>query len=440
MAVDLDIVDRPAAEISAGTQAAAEVIQRAASVTRCYSWPMRKRSITLGVLAVVTGWGLGWYTHDRWGLRPDATRATARILSPASSSSAPATGVVTAPPRNGKGDMAQLLERKAFARAVERYEALQGQADDTMVQRAREQLLAHARRLVAQGDYGSAMQLLQRYLHADYRDVQARMLLAEVYRGRHELRAAIDQLYEAKGQAWRPQVLERLDRQIRALVVEYAQTLKQRGDNSGLLALYQDLTQLEPSYAPYFIGLAVAQLAFDDSDAARQSLLLVAQDSQVGAKARELLERVRVATVEPQQPEASAAASAVAGIPLLRSGSHFLVEARLGGTQPARLLIDTGASLTMLTADALKRRGIGAHATGKTGTFNTANGRVRAPIYRLDSLSVGDWQVSDLEVGVLELGDRRIDGLLGMNFLRHFQFFIDQDAALLRLSIATEPG
>jgi clan AA aspartic protease (TIGR02281 family) len=149
---------------------------------------------------------------------------------------------------------------------------------------------------------------------------------------------------------------------------------------------------------------------------------------------------VRVATVEAQQPEAAAAATTVAGIPLLRSGSHFLVEARLGQTQPARLLIDTGASLTMLTADTLKRRGIGAHATGKSGTFNTANGRVRAPIYRLDSLSVGDWQVSDLEVGVLELSDARIDGLLGMNFLRHFQFFIDQDAALLRLSVAAEPG
>ncbi|MGD8674002.1 MAG: hypothetical protein PVH86_11825, partial [Thiogranum sp.] len=316
---------------------------------------MRKRNITLWVLTVVTGWGLGWYTHERWSPRPGATAATPpAALSPTSSSPAP-DAVVAAPQRDREGDMAQLLERKAFVRAVERYEALQGQADDAAAQRAREQLLAYARRLVAQGDYMSAMQLLQRYLQVDYRDVQARMLLAEVYRGRHELRAAIDQLYEAKGQAWRPQVLDRLNRQIRALVAEYAQSLKQSGDNSGVLALYQDLTQLEPSYAPYFIGLAVAQLALDDSDAARQSLLLVAQDPQVGAKARELLERVRVATVEAQQPEAAAAATTVAGIPLLRSGSHFLVEARLGQTQPARLLIDTGASLTMLTADTLKR-------------------------------------------------------------------------------------
>ena len=141
--------------------------------------------------------------------------------------------------------------------------------------------------------------------------------------------------------------------------------------------------------------------------------------------------------LEAQPPETTAAATEVAGIPLVRNGSHYLVDARLG-SQPARLLIDTGASLTMLTPDTLQRSGSGARATGRTGLFNTANGRVSAPIYRLDALSVGDWRVSDLDVGVLELGDPGIDGLLGMNFLRHFQFFIDQNEALLRLSVAAQ--
>ena len=67
---------------------------------------------------------------------------------------------------------------------------------------------------------------------------------------------------------------------------------------------------------------------------------------------------------------------------------------------------------------------------------NTANGRIRAPIYKLSSLTVGDWRVNQLEIGVLDLsGSSNINGLLGMNFLRHFQFFIDQNEALLRLSV-----
>jgi clan AA aspartic protease (TIGR02281 family) len=397
---------------------------------------MRRGTAILLVLALITGWGLGWYSRERW--RPQADRAPSRFIPTAPPSGDLNSGHPDEAMRPESGDaLRQLLESRAFARAVERYGALEARADDATVQRARGELLEHARRLIAQTDYPSAIHLLQLYLQIDYRDVDARLLLADALRGENDMSAAIGQLYEAKGQAWRPETLEELNRRIRAMVAEAADALKQRHDTTALLELYQSLTQLEPSYAPYFIGLATAQLALDDIDAARQSLLLVAQDPEVGARARELLERVRVAAVDVRPPETSAASTEVAGIPLVRNGNHFLVDARLG-SQQARLLIDTGASLTMLTPEMLKRRGLAARATGRTGLFTTANGRVSAPIYRLDSVSIGDWQVSDLDVGVLELGDSGIDGLLGMNFLRHFQFFIDQHEALLRLSIAGE--
>jgi clan AA aspartic protease (TIGR02281 family) len=398
---------------------------------------MRTRTAGLLVLALITGWSLGWISRDRWWPEPQADRVPSSVIATAPSViPLPASPVDVERPARSDA-FRQLLESKAFERAMERYEALQAQADDASVQRARGQLLEHARRLIRQGDYSSATRLLQLYLQTDYRDVEARLLLADALRGEGDLLAAIGQLYEAKGQAWRPETLEELTRTLRAVVAEAAAARKQRGDSAALLELYQDLTRLEPGYAPYFIGLATAQLALDDIDAARQSLLLVAQDPEVGARARELLERVRVAATEAQPPGTSAAATEVAGIPLVRNGSHFLVDVRLG-SQQARLLIDTGASLTMLTPDTLQRSGTGARATGRTGLFNTANGRVSAPIYRLDALSVGDWRVSDLDVGVLELGDAGVDGLLGMNFLRHFQFFIDQNEALLRLSVAAE--
>jgi clan AA aspartic protease (TIGR02281 family) len=400
---------------------------------------MQTRTAGLLVLSLITGWGLGWVSRDRWGLEPQAERVTSDVI-PAASSGGPLPSSPVDVERPERGDaFRQLLESKAFERAMEQYEALQAQADDATVQRARIQLLNRARRLIGHADYSSATRLLQLFLQIDYRDVEARQLLADALRGENDLRAAIGQLYEAKGQAWRQETLEELTRSIRAMVAETADALKQRGDSAGVLELYQDLTQLEPSYAPYFIELASAQLALDDIDAARQSLLLVAQDPEVGARARELLESVRVAAIEAQPPETIAAATEVAGIPLIRNGSHYLVDARLG-SQPARLLIDTGASLTMLTPDTLQRSGSGARATGRTGLFSTANGRVSAPIYRLDALSIGDWQVGDLDVGVLNPGDPGVDGLLGMNFLRHFQFFIDQNEALLRLSVAAQPN
>jgi clan AA aspartic protease (TIGR02281 family) len=398
---------------------------------------MHKAAAGWLVLGLITGWGLGWYSHDHWKPEPQLSRVPVR-MKPSSPPGLSKSADHLIPARPERDDaILQLLQDKAFARAVEAFEALQAQADDATLQRARDQLLGDARQLLVHADYDSAIQLLQRYLEAAYRDVEARMLLSEALRGADDPRAAIEQLYEAKGQAWRPEMLEQLSSRIRALVTDYAGRLRQSGDNNALLELYQALTQLEPSYAPYFIGLASAQLALADSDAARQSLLLVAQDPEVGARARELLEQLRVAATESQPPKTSATATDVAGIPLVRNANHFLVDARLGEAQ-ARLLIDTGASLTMLTPEALQRRGVSAHNTGRTGFFSTANGRVSAPIYRLEALSVGGWQVSNLDVGVLEVDAPHFDGLLGMNFLGKFQFFIDQNASVLRLSVGVQ--
>ncbi|MDH5437071.1 MAG: retroviral-like aspartic protease family protein, partial [Gammaproteobacteria bacterium] len=144
---------------------------------------------------------------------------------------------------------------------------------------------------------------------------------------------------------------------------------------------------------------------------------------------------LNLALARLQDADSPVSVEDVVGIPLHRSGNSFLVDARSADGQSIRLLIDTGASMTILTPDVLDQRGIRYQDTGRTGTFNTANGRVQAPVYKLDSLSVGEWQVNNIEVGVLSLGSSsNVDGLLGMNFLNKFQFFIDQNESLLRLT------
>jgi len=62
--------------------------------------------------------------------------------------------------------------------------------------------------------------------------------------------------------------------------------------------LYQRLIQLEPDHAPWFIGLAVAQLALDDKEAARRSLRLVSQDADVGAQAQAMLSELTIVLAE----------------------------------------------------------------------------------------------------------------------------------------------
>jgi len=388
---------------------------------------------TTGLLILTAGWGLGWYSYYQWG--EDPLRRAQPVVPAAATRVNPEMSVVNTPTVPEQADvMTRLLQRNDVAAIMQRYESLQRQADEIVLAAARTRILAHARRLIAERQFTQAEQLLQGFLVAAYRDVEARVLLAEAYQGQDDFRTAIDQLYEARGYAYRAAMLQRISGRIRSLVSDLTRALKRNGDQSALLALYQQLIQLEPDHAPWFMGLASTQLALDDEEAARRSLLLVAQDPDVGAQAQAMLSELSVALAGTQGTDRTRVTEVV-GVPLQRSGNHFIVQASTADGRSTRLLIDTGASLTILTPEVLARRGIRYRDTGRSGLFNTANGPVEAPIYKLDALAVGDWQVRDIEIGVMDLGvGTAVDGLLGMNFLHHFQFFIDQNEAMLRLS------
>jgi clan AA aspartic protease (TIGR02281 family) len=388
------------------------------------------RNLTVGVLIFMAGLGLGWYAYDHWGADPSQSP---QPVGPVELEEPPAIVMPTA--SDHENFMTSLLQRNEFEAAVERFEALQPQADEASVEDARDGILSHARRLIEDHRFSLAEELLQRFLLATYRDVEAGILLAAAYRGQQDYSAAIDQLYEVRGYAFRPEMLARINARIRSMVTELTQSLKHNDDQSGLLALYQHLVQMEPDHAPWFIRLATTQLALGDKEAARSSLLLVAQDPGVGAQAQMMLSELSIALAGAEDTDSWDAATEVAGIPLHRRGNHFIVDATPAESRAIRLLIDTGASMTIFTPGVLEQRGIRYRDTGRTRVFSTANGLVRAPVHRLDSLSVGDWYVNDLEIGVLDLGvGSGVDGLLGMNFLKHFRFFIDQNEALLRLS------
>ncbi len=394
------------------------------------------RKITVGLLIFMTGWGLAWFMYKYSGSEP---QKHAQPLIPGSSIfihpdqfAAGYTPAIT----GHVNDIVSLLRRNEFEAAVERYEALQVEAGDEAVAAARAQILSYARQLITKRQISLAEQLLQRFLVAEYRDVDARTLMAEVYFDEKNVHAAIDTLYEARGFAYRPAMLQRINGLIRSMVADLAPSLKENDDQIALLALYQQLIQLEPDHAPWFIGLAAAQLALDNREAARRSLMLVEQDPDVGAQAQAILSELSIAQVRLHDAEAQDSATEVIGIPLHRNGNNFIVDASPAPGRMIRLIIDTGASMTILTPDVLEQYDISYQDTGRTRVFNTANGPVRTPVYILDSLTVGSWEVNKLEVGVLDLSDGPgINGLLGMNFLRHFQFFIDQNEALLLLSV-----
>ena len=139
----------------------------------------------------------------------------------------------------------------------------------------------------------------------------------------------------------------------------------------------------------------------------------------------------QLAKLETQAQEITPPGEAIA---LNRIGDHFLVGATLDDEHQALLMIDTGASTTVISEAFFDRiqRFVETQYLGRYNV-NTANGQVRAPVFRFRTMNISGYSVPDIAIIVLPMKDLQADGLLGMNFLRNFRFLIDQEENSLYL-------
>lgn len=97
----------------------------------------------------------------------------------------------------------------------------------------------------------------------------------------------------------------------------------------------------------------------------------------------------------------------------LAPDGHFWVEAQLNG-QPVRFLVDSGATVTSISAETARRVGIQPQP-GLPVVVSTANGLVNAQRGRAERLLVGNIERQNVAVHISEaFGDMNV---IGMNFL-----------------------
>ena len=123
-------------------------------------------------------------------------------------------------------------------------------------------------------------------------------------------------------------------------------------------------------------------------------------------------------------------------VPIEIAGAAALVSVTVNGSERARLVLDTGASSTVLSPALLERAGIVIPRTATRWPVMTVGGKVvHVPFVRVRSLRVGALTVEDIDVGAFEAFPNIIgvDGLLGGNFLNHFKVTVDRAARRLRL-------
>ncbi|MBU3004031.1 retropepsin-like aspartic protease family protein [Paraglaciecola arctica] len=301
------------------------------------------------------------------------------------------------------------------------------------------ELLAQANLWLKNENFLQLVPFLRDYLKRYPQDMEFLLIEAKVNVETTLLSDAIAHYYDLLRKPMTAAQRHEITDQIQQLTTNTIEQLT-RNYSWDILAMFvEPLLQLEPDNRLYILSLAkayaelyqeslmenaLASLDFDDQDAQKIRRIIVAHQ----ASQTENTEINETNNLDSNKLETNLGHP----IPLQQFGDQYVVNARLSSNQVA-LLIDTGASITAISKqyfDNLSNR----YKVNYLGRFTiaTAAGSIMARIYQFRELTINHATVENLPVVVLPLQSiENADGLLGMNFLREFDFKIDQQQSVM---------
>lgn len=286
---------------------------------------------------------------------------------------------------------------------------------------------------LASGQYAVARDVIQRHLQQSPQDVEFLLLEARLIDLTADIAEVLAHYYGMLDLPLNDAQLLKVQQRIKSLTSDNVSKLKGINAWDILATFLEPLWQYDPTNKEVILVLAEAYARLESESLMEYVLASLLPDDPDAIRIRSMFQQSAAPqnpTTQPERPEQIRQR----GIALARRGDHFLVDSQMGG-KAMRLMIDTGASTTVLTSEAFARLP-GASFSEFVGNYqvNTAGGLVTAPIYRVQQLSIAEFRVNKIAVVVLPMeAFNEADGLLGMNFLREFDFWIDQKQAQLYL-------
>jgi clan AA aspartic protease (TIGR02281 family) len=137
-------------------------------------------------------------------------------------------------------------------------------------------------------------------------------------------------------------------------------------------------------------------------------------------------------------PAADAPESKHYNIPFRRAGSMMLVDVVMDRFLKSRLLVDTGATFTVISTAMARQLALNLDNAALI-PLQSASGVFLAPLTKVKSIAVGEAIVQDVEVIVHDIAQGSTGGLLGMSFLDNFQVTINNTVEIITLSTLTPP-
>jgi clan AA aspartic protease (TIGR02281 family) len=283
--------------------------------------------------------------------------------------------------------------------------------------------LSSTKTLIATGQFIEADKAITAYLEFNRDDLDFLYLQVDNYHKQQRVLTAIEYAYNIQYHVFTENQKREVIEHARQMVYQYADVFIQNNQWLELQGFIEQLMVIDVENFQLNWLYTRAQYHLGEFELARNSIepLLTAPNYTV--KANALLTKIQAALRQPE------------GIQLTKQGEHFIVQASVNESFTVALMIDTGASISLLSEQAFAEVNQYTQVDYvKELTLSTAGGLVTASIYQAQSLSIQGYVVKDFLFAVSPLIGANNDGLLGMNYLRAFEFTIDQRHNLLILN------
>jgi len=140
-----------------------------------------------------------------------------------------------------------------------------------------------------------------------------------------------------------------------------------------------------------------------------------------------------------ERTDTAASAPAVEAAPLgtgrvrFTPGQPIMVSVRINGATPATLMLDTGATRTVINPKVLDSVGVN-YRDAQRGSIRGVTGEAPVLAVRVESIEANGARSGPLLVVAHDTGFGQGDGLLGRDFLDQFSVNIDNAAGLVTLT------
>jgi clan AA aspartic protease (TIGR02281 family) len=273
-----------------------------------------------------------------------------------------------------------------------------------------------------------------------YRNAELGEQIKEIERQSDELAAAVGNVYAQ-------QQRNELGRQRSALVTENNQIVNQLNsiqeqmrdqsqDQDPRLQLNAEVAERREKYMQALIDLrtSVNEVKGKYEALAKNQDVTKALDAlSQSTKIRQRLGPSKALNDAIHLLEKSEGAVKTESVTLLRDGGVFHVMATLGKT-PTKMVFDTGAGLTTVSANLAKKIGVKPAPGEAKIQLRTADGTlVDGKLGLIPAVRVGKFTVPNVECAVMPLEKGEVDPLLGQSFLKNFKVEFNPDAGKLTL-------